>query len=575
MSAAHLALRPYQREAIDAVRKAWEGGTNRPAIILPTGAGKTVVASHLIEEETAREGGRTLFLAHREELVDQAAEKIRAVTSGLRVGIEMANRKADLSCGVVVGSVPTLASGRRIAKWPRDAFERVIVDECHHAAARTYGGVLDHFGCFREVGGTNTLGITATLARGDGVGLGGVWQAVAYERSVLEMIVEGFLVNPRGRRVEVDIDFSQVRTKGGDYVASELGEALTEAGFEQEVVEAYQRHGGGRPGLVFAPTVATAQSVAEALCAAGVKAEAVWGEMDRDARAKAIEGLRNGDLDILTNCAVLTEGTDIPRAEVAIMARPTKSGVLYRQMVGRVLRPFPGKANALILDIVGMTTDHRLCTLLDLADGEIKEKPKAKPEEDEQQELFDGEDLVGAVERISRAKVRKVSAVDVNLFASTSKVTWLQTKAGVWFIPAGDGQVFVRESSFKPGTWAIGGMPRTGDPVPFGSAPDLTLAMALGEEHAARVERKAGSRFARKGTRWRDREPGTEQLQAAERWGVHPPPGASAGEVSDLISIAIATARIDGHFARQAARPLRLPTRPGQQAPRVPVRTAG
>ncbi|WP_158230696.1 DEAD/DEAH box helicase [Frankia sp. CcI49] len=568
---AHLALRPYQREAIEASHREWKKNILRPAIIIPTGGGKTVVVAHLIAEICAL-GGRVLFLAHREELIDQGAEKIRAIATGLRVGIEMANRKATLADDVVVASVPTLASARRREKWPRDHFTVVIVDECHHALSQSYVTVLEHFGCYTS---TRALGVTATLARGDGEGLGGVWQTVAYERSVLEMICEGYLVNPRGRRVQVDIDFSAVRTKGGDYVASDLGEALAEAGFEQQIVEAYQRHGGGRPGLVFTPTVATAQSVAEALRAAGVKAQAVWGEMDRDARANAIEGLRNGELDILTNCAVLTEGTDIPRAKVAIMARPTKSGVLYRQMVGRVLRPYPGENDALILDIVGSTTDHRLCTLLDLADGEIKEKVKKKPEEDEQQELFDGEDLVGAVERISKAKVRRVSAEEVNLFASTSRVTWLQTKTGVWFIPAGDGQVFVRESSFKPGTWAIGGMPRTGDPVPFGSAPDLTLAMALGEEHAARVERKAGSRFARKGTRWRDREPGTEQLQAAERWGVHPPPGASAGEVSDLISIAIATARIDGHFARQAARPLRLPTRPGQQAPRVPVRTAG
>lgn len=525
-------------------------------------SGKTVVTSHLIGEEIAP-GERALFLAHREELVDQAAEKMRAIIPGARVGIEMANRKADLSCEVVVASVPTLASARRIVKWPCDAFRKVIVDECHHALSDTYVKVMDYFGCYAP-NGTDTLGVTATLARGDGAGLGTVWQEVAYERSVLEMIVDAYLVNPRGRRVEVDIDFSQVRTKGGDYVASELGEALTEAGFEQVITEAYLRHGGGRPGLVFTPTVATAQSAAEALRAAGVKAQAVWGEMDRAARAEAINGLRNGDLDILTNCAVLTEGTDIPRAEVAIMARPTKSGVLYRQMVGRVLRPFPGKTEALILDIVGSTTDHRLCNLLDLADGEIKAKAKKKPE-DEQQELLDGETLLDGVDRIERrSKVRKVSATDVNLFASTSKVVWLQTAGGIWFIPAGDGQVFVREWSMKPGMWVLGRMPRTGDPEPLGKAPDLTLAMALGEEHAARIDRAGGARFSRKNARWRDQEPKTAQLQTAERFGIQVPAGATSGEVSDMISIRVATSRIDRYFAKAASR-----------APRLPVRAAG
>ncbi|MEX5635899.1 DEAD/DEAH box helicase [Parafrankia sp. FMc2] len=553
---AHLALRPYQREAIEAVHRDWKKDLLRPAIVIPTGGGKTVVVAHLIAEICAL-GGRVLFLAHREELIDQGADKIRTIAAGLRVGIEMANRRASLADDVVVASVPTLASVRRREKFPRDHFTVVIVDECHHALSQTYVTVMEYFGCYDS---TRALGVTATLARGDGEGLGKAWQTVAFENTVLEMICEGYLVNPTGRRVQVDIDFSQVRTKGGDYVASDLGEALTEAGFEEQIVEAYQRHGGGRPGLVFTPTVATAKSVAEALCAAGVKAQAVWGEMDRDARAKAIEGLRTGELDILTNCTVLTEGTDIPRAEVAIMARPTKSGVLYRQMVGRVLRTFPGKRGALILDIVGSTTDHRLCNLLDLADGEVKEKAKKKPEA-EQEELFDGEDLVGAVERINKAKV-KVAATDVNLFASSSNAVWLQTAGQVWFIPAGDGQVFVREWSVKPGTWVIGRMPREGDPEPLGRAPDLSLAMALGEEHAARIDRAAGEKFSRfrKKAAWRRREqPTSGQLTTAEQWRIHVPPGATSGEVSDLISISVATRRIDGHFGVAAVAPDRAP----------------
>jgi len=562
---AALAPRPYQSEAIQAVHREWKNGILRPAIILPTGSGKTIVVSHLIAEICAI-GGRVLFLAHREELIDQGADKIRAVATGLRVGIEMASRKASLLDDVVVASVPTLASAKRRSRWPRDHFTVVICDECHHALSTTYVAVMDHFGCYSS---TRSLGVTATLARGDGAGLGSVWQGVAYEKSLLEMFADGYLVVPRGQRVQVGIDLSQVRSRGGDYMASELGEALSDAGFEQAVARAYREHGGDRPGLVFTPTVATAHSCAAALREAGYKAEAVWGEMEKAARTAAVNGLRNGELDILVNCSVLTEGTAIPRAEVAVIARPTKSGVLYRQMTGRVLRPFPGKTEALVIDLVGSTADHRLCTLIDLADGEIKEKPKKKPEDDEPDEVQDGESLVDAVARIEKAKLT-VTSTAVNLFGESSE-NWLRTPGGHWFIPAaGGGQVFVREWVAPDGTtkgFAVAHMARGADePIPLGRAPELPLAQALGEEQARRLERAAAreraaatgvaSRVAPTGrfAAWRTRaQPSPKQLATAARHGIAVPEGATAGQVSDLIAIRFAE-RIDRFFdGRDAA----------------------
>jgi superfamily II DNA or RNA helicase len=527
-----LPLRPYQREAIDAVRVAWEGEHNRVAIILPTGSGKTVVLSHMAAEEP----GRTLILAHRQELVDQAAAKLAAIAPDLNVGVEMANRRAGEESRAVVASVQTLASPKRIGKWARNAFSQVIVDECHHSITDTYTDILQYFGCYSD---TRTLGVTATLARGDKAGLGSVWQSVAYTRSILEMIADGYLVNPRGISVPIDIDLAGVNISDGDYAAGALGDALTGAHFELAVAQAYVEHAGGRPGIVFTPTVATAQAAAKALRERGVKAEAVWGDMDPGARRAAINGLRDGTVDVLANCQILTEGTDIPRAEVAIMARPTRSAPLFTQMCGRVLRPYPGKTEALVIDIVGITADHKLCTLMDLAEGVVKKKGKKEP-------LEEGETLVDAVERITKIKLG--TARNVNLFTESHTV-WLQTRKGYWFIPAGDGFV-----ALYPGDdcYAVALFPPGREPPLFSpKIPDLALAMTRGEQQAVRVDGASGRGFsvARRTAGWRaNSEPSEVQIETCARMRIDVPPGATRGDVSDLITAKRASSRIDRLF---------------------------
>jgi superfamily II DNA or RNA helicase len=511
-------------------------------------SGKTVTFGHL----AATNPGRTLVLAHREELIHQAHAKLTAIAPGLRPGIEMASRTAG-DAQAVVGSIQSMASERRLAAWPRDAFSLIVVDEAHHAAAQTYVTVMQHFGCYAA---TPTVGFTATLARGDGVGLGGVWQDVVYEKSLLQMITEGYLVNPRGLTVPIGVDMSQAKVSAGDYTAGSVGAALEDAGFEQGVAKVWAEHARGRATIVFCPTVATAQAAAEALRAAGARARAVWGAMDPKDREEAVAGLADGSLDVLANCQILTEGTDIPRAEVAIMARPTRSQVLFTQMIGRVLRPFPGKTDALVIDLVGGTRDQKLCTLIDLAAGELPDRAtKPKPK--------DGETLVEAVERAT--KVHIGTATSVNLFGER-RANWLQTPGGHWFIPAPDGQVFVRERPTRNG-YTVAHMARgAAEPIPLGRAGDLDLAMALGEEHAARMERTAArERAAATGVSarvpatgrfaaWRTRaQPSPKQLATAARHGITVPEGATAGQVSDLIAIRFAE-RIDRFFdGRDAA----------------------
>ncbi|MFH8751061.1 DEAD/DEAH box helicase family protein [Streptomyces rimosus] len=300
------APRPYQSDAIKALISGWQGSGNRLAVVLPTGAGKTVVFANLISELLPQlDGKRALVIAHREELLDQAAAKVRAVRPDLRVGVVKAERDEHQDVDVVVASIQTLAVERR-----REAIRDigvVIVDECHHAAAPSYMTVLEHFGAWR---GLPVAGFTATMTRADG-GLAEVWQEVVFTLDILEMIEDGYLCDVRGKRVIVEgLDLDAVRTRAGDLQDGQLGQALEDSDAGPVVARAYQEHAAGRPGVVFTPTVATAQSMAEAFTAAGIPAAAVWGDMGRDERAAALDRYRSGDVQVLANCMVLCLDTE-------------------------------------------------------------------------------------------------------------------------------------------------------------------------------------------------------------------------------------------------------------------------
>ncbi|MBL7487026.1 DEAD/DEAH box helicase family protein [Frankia sp. AgW1.1] len=501
-------------------------------------SGKTVVFSHM----AASEPGRTLILAHRQELVAQAAGKLLDVAPHMHVGVEMADSRAH-DAHVVVASVQTMASQRRREMWARNAFSQVIVDECHHGTATTYREILDYFGSFDR---TRTLGVTATLARGDGAGLGEVWQEVAYERGIKEMIADGYLVEPHGKVVPLEgIDFSKVTTSHGDYTANSLGEQLTEAGMAEHVAAAYVTHAKDRRGIVFTPTVQTAQDAAAALKAAGVKAEAVWGEMADDHRKRVIAQFRTGEVQVLTNCMVLVEGFDAPEASCVVMARPTKSAPLYIQVVGRVLRPAPwaGKRDALVIDIVGASKQHKIRTLKDLSLRPGKKFGNGERVEGE------GSGEVEDVETLRHGHVEEVS-----LFEESNRV-WLRTRDGHWFIPAGGGFVFLRPWPNGAG-YSVGWFGRYDDqPTLVQKITDLGYAMARGEASATEYERLAGQyRTSVRDARWRNElDPSERQLTTAAKMRIKVPRHATAGQVSDLITLKLATGKIDGYFRNRAA----------------------
>lgn len=320
----HKLLRPrsYQQECLDAIDKALIDHT-RVAAVVPTGGGKTVIFAHLIER-AHRAGRKALVLVHREELAEQALAKIHSVAPHLSVGIVKAERN-EVDADVIVASVQTLVSPAR-----REAIEGigiVICDEAHHAVARTWMEVLEHFGCWD---GVPAVGFTATLDRSDGKGLGDVWETVAFERDILYMIDNGYLTDVRGQQVTVDgLDLATIARSRGDYQEGQLGEAMMASGAAEVVADAYREHAKSRQGVLFAPTVASAYDFAEGLNAAGIKTATITGEMGRDERADIYRRYEAGEIRVLSNVMVLTEGWDAPWCEVAVIARPTQLSLIH------------------------------------------------------------------------------------------------------------------------------------------------------------------------------------------------------------------------------------------------------
>jgi superfamily II DNA or RNA helicase len=513
--------RPYQLDAIEALRQGWADGKNRVAVVLPTGAGKTVVFSHLAHQMLDSLGGRrALVIAHREELIEQAASKLLAVDPMLRVGIVKAQRDDHHDADVIVASVQTLAVPKR-----REAIRDIgliIVDECHHAAARTYMEVLQHFGAWD---GVPTAGFTATMTRTDG-GLAEVWEDVVFRLDILDMISDGYLCDVRGKAITVDtLDLNKVKTRGGDLIDGQLGKALEDSGALDAIAKAYVDHAGDRAGVVFTPTVATAQQAAAALEAVGIKAAPVWGDMGRDERRATLARYAAGEVQVLTNCMVLTEGFDAPHTSCIVVARPTKSPGLYVQMVGRGLRPAPGKRDALLLDVMGAASRHKLASMVDLTEREIGEAEEGKSLRQV------AEEHVASEKR--RALAAQVTAEEINLFGQ-SAIRWLRTEDGTWFIRL-TGAMFLflvrdpgtRLYRMRRWTQANGVHPPKDD-----VARQLPEALAWLEQQAKTL---APGAFVAREARWRSSQPTAKQLGLCRRLGIKVPRGSTAGDVADLI----------------------------------------
>lgn len=343
-------LRPYQHQAYTEIEAQWGQGIKRTLLALPTGTGKTIVFSKIIENRV-REGERVLVLAHREELLNQAADKLSAST-----GLGCAVEKAGESClgsfyRVAVGSVQTLMREKRLAKFPPDYFGTIIVDECHHALADSYQRVLQYFE------GAKVLGVTATPDRGDKRNLGKYFESLAYEYGLLSAVKEGYLAPIRAETIPLELDLSGVGVQNGDFAADELGDRL-EPYLEQIAVE-MRKYCAGRKTVVFLPLIKTARRFCELLRENGFRAAEVNGNSPD--RSIILDDFDRGVYEVLCNAMLLTEGWDCPSVDCIIVLRPTKIRSLYAQMVGRGTRIHPGKEDLLIPDFLWHTERHELC----------------------------------------------------------------------------------------------------------------------------------------------------------------------------------------------------------------------
>ena len=350
MPVATIELRPYQAEAKAAIFAEWAKGNTRTLLVLPTGYGKTVVFAK-VAEDCVRNGERVLILAHRGELLEQAADKLYR-TTGLLCSVEKAEQTSIGSWfPVTVGSVQTLMRPARLEQFAPDHFDVIIVDEAHHVLAESYQRVLHHFGHAK------VLGVTATPDRGDMRNLGEFFHSLAYEYTLPRAIREGYLAPIRAMTIPLRLDISQVAVQNGDFSAGQLGTALDP--YLEQIADEMLEHAQGRKTLVFLPLIATSQKFTKILQSRGFRAAEVNGESAD--RAQILEAFERGDYDVLCNSMLLTEGYDCPSIDCIVVLRPTKIRSLYAQMVGRGTRLHPGKEYLLLLDFLWHTERHELC----------------------------------------------------------------------------------------------------------------------------------------------------------------------------------------------------------------------
>jgi hypothetical protein len=346
-----VSLRPYQDQGVAEIRLRYMQGRKSVLFVLPTGGGKTVVFSY-ITELASKLGNRICILVHRDELVEQTSRSLDAI--GVSHGIIAAGRSMDLSCSVQVASVWTLS--RRLHRIPASFFQLLIVDEAHHAVAGSWAKVIAHYANAR------VLGVTATPERFDGKGLLGYFDDMVIGPDAAWLTANGFLAPAKVFAPPSKVDTSKLRTRMGDFRMDDAERALQQGGIMGDAVTHYRRHLQGGTAIAFCCSVAHAEAVAKAFNDQGIRARSVDGTMDKAERRRLIEALGTGDVQVLTSCMIISEGTDVPSVSGAILLRPTQSLSLYLQMVGRCLRPAPGKAAAIILDHVGNSLRHGLPT---------------------------------------------------------------------------------------------------------------------------------------------------------------------------------------------------------------------
>jgi ATP-dependent helicase IRC3 len=544
-----LDLRPYQRDALLRVRDAYKAGKRRVLVSLPTGTGKTVVFAHFPRALKMKK--RLLVLAHREELLVQAQHKFRSVDPELQVEIEQAGARASADSRVVVASVPTLArkGSARLSRLNPDDFSIVVVDEAHHAVAPTYRRIFDHFGLFDPGTPRLLIGFTATPRRGDNQGLGEVFEEVCYARDLREMIAANYLAPIAGWRVDTGVSLDGVKVSHGDFVEDQLARVVNTPDRNRLLVQAYRDLARGRRAIVFCVDVAHARAAEEAFAEAGIRAAAIWGALPKEERRARLTRFSEGEIDVVTNCVVLTEGFDEPRVDCVIMARPTRSRLLYAQMVGRGTRLHPDKSDLLVVDLADNSTTHELPGLHSLfnlpvnmnlrgrdalaIEREVERLNRTCPWIDTGR-ITSPDQLVGAAERIEFFNFDRPE----ELWEGTAN-NWHSVPGGGYRLGLPKGE-WVSISPNLLDSWDVEHGRRGVASRLIQRARSLVVALVAADRFVA-AQFPDASRLIRREERWRDREPTEKQRETLARHGINMPDGLTRGQAAQMISMVVAS----------------------------------
>lgn len=511
-------LRPYQQDAIRHV--AWaigRDGQRRVMLVLPTGAGKTVVFGALAWSWLADAMGRVLVLAHRDELIQQAVAKLALWLPRHLIGVVKAQQD-ETAAPLVVASVQTLKNEKRLASVGR--FGLVVVDEAHHASARSYRDILSGLGAFSEDGPV-VIGVTATPKRGDGVRLDDVFEGVAYARSFTEMVADRYLVPVRAKAFDLIVHAGKPKLGiDGDYAEGWLEGVMLGANAPDKIVEAWRDEAAGRPTIVFTPTVSVAKAVASAFDEAGIASSWVSGAMPLADRRDALIGLKDGRIKVVANCAVLTEGFDEPSVSCIVIGRPTKNESLYIQMVGRGTRPHDasGKKDCLILDMVGCADQLQLDAIVELggrkpaAGSQVALLTAPRGTADVPFEVTDGT-LVARTVKVAKAICRWVSLGEGRYALSLLSEGWITVEPD------------------DEGTWRVVHRPKRGGKSILRQGLDLEWAQAAGEGEAKNLG-AFGPMTRRAG--WLDRPCSDKQLAFGRSQGYPLTPETTAWEFTKM-----------------------------------------
>ena len=444
-------LRSYQAAARESIFNEWDKGMKRTLLVLPTGTGKTIVFAK-VAESCVRKGQRVLILAHRSELLEQAADKIAKAT-----GLGCATEKAEETClgqwfRIVVGSVQTLMRPQRLERFDKDHFDTIIIDEAHHCLSDSYQRVLSHFSQ------AHVLGVTATPDRGDMRNLGNYFESLAYEYTLPKAIKEGYLVPIKALTVPLRMDLSGVGVQAGDFKVGDIGNALDP--YLYQIADEMMQYCKNRKTVVFLPLVKTSQKFKDILNEKGFRAEEVNGSSQN--RSEVLKNFEQGKYNVLCNSMLLTEGWDCPSVDCVIVLRPTKVRSLYSQMVGRGTRLCEGKDHLLLLDFLWHTERHELCHPASLICENEKvakkmtenlENAAGMPVDIEEAERIAAEDVVqqreeALAKKFAEQKRKKKKQVDPQQFEMSKLAEYLDNYVpafGYQMAPASQKQIAALE----------------------------------------------------------------------------------------------------------------------------------